>query len=78
MSFEDIMIWKREEYLGSIYYGTSLEGFNTEDKKINVSLANEDGQNRLDEIFDKNKPVLVKITEKVIKNEMFFNKYLKG
>ena len=78
MSFEDIMIWKREEYLGSIYYGNSLEGFNTEDKKINVSLANEDGQNRLDEIFDKNKPVLVKITEKVIKNEMFFNKYLKG
>ena len=78
MSLEDTMKWIREIFPGSMYFSQSLEGFNTEDKKINQSLANEDGQNRLDEVLDKNKPVVVKISEKILNNEMFFNKYLKG
>ena len=34
---------------GSMYYVPELEGFNTEEKRLNTNVANEDGQNRTDE-----------------------------
>ena len=61
-----------------MYTVPSLEGFNTESRDLNDRFANEDGQNRKDACDDKTKPVVVKIEEKVIKNEKFYNDYIKG
>ena len=61
-----------------MYYVPELEGFNTEEKRLNTNVANEDGQNRTDEHLDKAKPVTVKISEKIIKDENFYNKFLIG
>ena len=70
--------WVRTPWGNGPYFSVSLEGFNTNEKNLNISTANEDGQNRQDEQNDKNKPVIVKISEKIIKNENFYNKFLSG
>ncbi len=70
--------WVKTVWGSGQYFSVSLEGFNTNEKNLNVSIANEDGQNRLDEQFDKNKPVIVKISEKIIKDQNFYNKFLSG
>ncbi len=70
--------WVKTPWGNGQYFSVSLEGFNTNEKNLNISTANEDGQNRQDEQNDKNKPVIVKISEKIIKNENFYNKFLSG
>ena len=70
--------WIASPYLGKQYHVPNLEGLNTEDRKIHQRLANEDGQNRIDATIDKNKTVEVRITEKIIKNKIFYEKYLSG
>ena len=71
-------IWNTNVYEGRFYYVPILEGLNTEEKKINQRLANEDGQNRIDAALDKNKTVEVRITQKIIKNKIFYEKYISG
>ena len=70
--------WVKTEWGGGPYFVPSLEGFNTEEKQLNTNIANEDGQNRGDEQLDRNKPVIVKISEKTIKDKNFYEKYLHG
>tara|TARA_B100001121_G_scaffold159401_1_gene139203 strand:- start:1733 stop:3655 length:1923 start_codon:yes stop_codon:yes gene_type:complete len=70
--------WVKTPWGNGPYFSVSLEGFNTNEKNLNISTANEDGQNRQDEQNDKSKPVIVKISEKIIKNENFYNKFLSG
>jgi len=70
--------WITREDKSIVYRATELEGFNTENKKLNQNLANEDGQNRLDEKKSKDEPVIVKISEDFLEDKSFFNNFLKG
>ena len=70
--------WVKTEWGGGLYFAPSLEGFNTEEKQLNTNIANEDGQNRGDEQLNKNKPVIVKISEITINDASFYSKYLFG
>ena len=78
MKFNLLPHWVKTAWGGGSYFSPSLEGFNTEEKRLNTNIANEDGQNRTDEQLDKKKSVLVKISEKNIKNHIFYEKFLSG
>ena len=70
--------WITREDKSIVYRATELEGFNTENKKLNQSLANEDGQNRYDARKNKDQPVIVKISEHFVDDKIFFDNFLKG
>jgi hypothetical protein len=70
--------WQTSVNNSKMYYVPSLEGLNTEQQRINQRLANEDGQNRIDAAIDINKTVEVRITEKIIKDSLFYEKYING
>ena len=70
--------WQTSVYPSKFYYVPSLEGLNTEQQRINQRLANEDGQNRIDAAIDINKTVEVRISEKIIKSDLFYEKYISG
>ena len=70
--------WQTSVNNSKMYYVPSLEGLNTEQQRINQRLANEDGQNRIDAALDINKTVEVRITEKIIKDSLFYEKYING
>ena len=78
MQNHSIPYWITREDKSIVYRATELEGFNTENKKLNQSLANEDGQNRYDARTNKNQPVIVKISEQFVEDKTFFDNFLKG
>ena len=53
MKFNLLPHWVKTAWGGGSYFSPSLEGFNTEEKRLNTNIANEDGQNRTDEQLDK-------------------------